>query len=50
MNDVAVKEKAEERVTLKRGELWLLRLAAIGGLFSVVSHGASTLAWIFGWL
>jgi hypothetical protein len=38
-----VREKAEERVTLSRGELWLLRLAAATGVLSALSHGIELL-------
>lgn len=34
-----VREKAEERITLARGELWLLRIAAATGVLSMLSHG-----------
>jgi len=34
------KEKASERVTLSRGELWMLRIAAFTGVASLISHGA----------
>jgi len=38
-----VKEKAEERVTLARGEVWLLRIAAATGVLSMISHGIDVL-------
>jgi hypothetical protein len=38
-----VVEKAQERITLARGELWLLRVAAATGVISMLSHGISFL-------
>jgi hypothetical protein len=40
MKDAAenAKDKAGETVTLKRGELWMLRLAALGGVTSILAH------------
>jgi hypothetical protein len=38
-----VREKAEERVTLARGEVWLLRIAAATGVLSMISHGIDLL-------
>jgi hypothetical protein len=38
-----IREKAEEKVTLSRGELWLLRVAAATGVVSMLSHGLSFL-------
>ena len=40
-------EKAEEKITLSRRELWLLRIAAATGVMSFVSHGISALTWLF---
>lgn len=34
-----VAEKATERITLSRGELWLLRIAAATGVVSMLAHG-----------
>lgn len=34
-----VAEKAQERVTLARGEVWLLRIAAATGVLGMLSHG-----------
>jgi hypothetical protein len=34
-----VADKASERITLARGELWLLRIAAATGVFSMLAHG-----------
>jgi hypothetical protein len=34
------KDAATETVTLNRGELWLLRIAAATGIASLLSHGA----------
>lgn len=39
-------EKAEEKVTLSRKELWLLRVAAATGVMSFVSHGIAALTWL----
>ena len=36
MNKIA--EKADERTTLRKGELWLLRIAAATGVASFISH------------
>jgi hypothetical protein len=33
-----VKEKAEEGVTLRRAEVWLLRIAAATGIAGFLSH------------
>jgi hypothetical protein len=38
-----IKEKAEERITLARGEVWLLRIAAATGVLSMISHGIDLL-------
>jgi hypothetical protein len=38
-----IKEKAEERVTLSKAELWLLRCAAATGVISALSHGLELL-------
>jgi hypothetical protein len=34
-----VADKAQERITLPRGEVWLLRIAAATGVFSMLAHG-----------
>jgi hypothetical protein len=34
-----VKEKVQERTTLARGEIWMLRIAAATGIASFISHG-----------
>ena len=34
-----VVEKAQERITLPRGEVWLLRIAAATGVVSMLAHG-----------
>jgi hypothetical protein len=39
-------EKAEEKVTLSRKELWLLRIAAATGVMSFISHGISAVTWL----
>jgi len=38
-----IQEKAEERITLARGEVWLLRIAAATGVLSMLSHGVDLL-------
>lgn len=38
-----VEDKASERITLARGELWLLRIAAATGVLSMISHGVDLL-------
>jgi hypothetical protein len=43
-----VADKARERVTLSRGELWLLRVAAATGVFSLLSHGGEFVGWLLG--
>jgi hypothetical protein len=40
-------EKAEEKVTLSRRELWLLRIAAATGIMSFISHGISAAVWLW---
>lgn len=40
-------EKAEEKVTLSRKELWLLRIAAATGVMSFISHGISAVTYLF---
>lgn len=37
-------EKAEEPVTISKGKLWYLYVAAAGGAFSILSHGLELLA------
>jgi hypothetical protein len=34
-----VADKAAERTTLPRGEIWLLRIAAATGVVSMLAHG-----------
>jgi hypothetical protein len=34
-----VVDKAREQVTLARGEVWLLRIAAATGVVSMLAHG-----------
>jgi hypothetical protein len=34
-----VTDKARERITLARGELWLLRISAGTGVISMLAHG-----------
>lgn len=45
MNDFTdqAQEKASERITLARGEVWLLRIAAATGVVSMISHGVDLL-------
>ena len=38
-----LQDKAEERITLARGEVWLLRIAAATGVLSMISHGLDLL-------
>jgi hypothetical protein len=38
-----IQDKAEERITLARGEVWLLRIAAATGVISMFSHGIDLL-------
>jgi hypothetical protein len=38
-----IQEKAQERITLARGEVWLLRIAAATGVVSMLSHGIAFL-------
>jgi hypothetical protein len=40
-------QKAEEKVTLSRRELWLLRVAAATGVMSFISHGIAAVTWFF---
>jgi hypothetical protein len=42
-----VEEKVTERVTLARGEIWLLRIAALTGIASLISHGGEAVAAFF---
>ena len=37
------KEHVEEKVTLARGEVWLLRIAAATGVIGMLSHGVDFL-------
>jgi hypothetical protein len=41
-----VKDKAKETTTLKKGELWMLRIAAATGVASLISHGGELLGHI----
>jgi hypothetical protein len=34
---------AKDPVTLSRGTLWMLRIAAFGGVAAVISHGADAI-------
>jgi hypothetical protein len=43
MDTEDIQEKAAERVTMARGELWLLRIAAATGVLSALSHGIDLL-------
>jgi len=38
-----IEAKARETVTLARGEVWLLRIAAATGVISMISHGIDLL-------
>jgi hypothetical protein len=38
-----VAEKATEKITLARGEVWLLRIAAATGVVSMLAHGVQFL-------
>jgi hypothetical protein len=42
-NTEKVTDKATERITLARGEVWLLRIAAATGVVSMLAHGADLL-------
>jgi hypothetical protein len=37
------REKAGERITLSRGEAWMLRIAAATGVAGLLSHGVDLL-------
>ena len=41
------KDKAAETVTLTRGELWMLRLAALGGVTSILAHAGQLIGGLF---
>lgn len=43
-----VKEKAKEKTTLAKGEIWMLRIAALTGIASLISHGADAIGKIWG--
>jgi hypothetical protein len=43
-----VKEKAKEPVVLARSELWMLRIAALTGVASLISHGADAAGKLLG--
>jgi predicted DNA-binding protein (UPF0251 family) len=43
MNKEDVKEKAGERVTLSKGTMWMLRIAALTGIVGMLSHAAQLL-------
>jgi len=38
-----IQDKAREQITLARGEVWLLRIAAATGVLSMISHGIDLL-------
>lgn len=38
-----LQDKARERVTLARGEVWLLRIAAATGVIGMLSHAVDLL-------
>jgi hypothetical protein len=38
-----VKDKASEPVTLSRGTVWMLRIAAVTGVASLISHGVDAI-------
>ena len=44
-----VHDYATERITLPRGEVWLLRIAAATGVFSMLAHGVEFLREIGLW-
>lgn len=48
-NTEKVADKASERVTLARGEVWLLRIAAATGAVSMLAHGVDFLHQIGLW-
>lgn len=39
-------EKAEERISLSRKELWFLKIAAATGVMSFISHGIGAVTWL----
>lgn len=41
--DNKVKEKASEKITLSRGTMWMLRIAAATGIIGMLSHAADFL-------
>jgi hypothetical protein len=43
-----VKDKAAEPVTLKKGEVWMLRIAAATGVAGLLSHGADVIGKLLG--
>lgn len=43
MDKDELQEKAEEKITLARGELWLLRIAAATGVIGMLSHAVDLL-------
>ena len=43
-----VEKKAEEKVTLSKAELWLLRVAALTGVASFLSHIGDLISKLFG--
>lgn len=44
-----VAEKATERISMARGEMWLLRIAAATGVVSMLGHGVDFLHQIGLW-
>ena len=42
-------DKAKERTSLARGEVWLLRVAAATGVASLIAHGTDALDKVLGW-
>jgi hypothetical protein len=43
MDKQTVKDKAEERTSLSKVELWMLRIAAATGIVGMLSHAADLL-------
>jgi hypothetical protein len=48
MDKEDVKDKAQETVHLSRAEVWMLRIAAVTGVASLISHGADALGKLLG--
>lgn len=42
-----VEQKAEEKVTLSKAELWMLRIAALTGVASFLSHIGDLISHVF---